>query len=116
MRDGGFDVIIGNPPYLDSEEMTKPTRMREYYATSRLYDSAQGNWDIFCLFLERGLQLLRDGGFLGMIVPNKLLSADYAAVIRSIIARYKIVAIRDYSTIPVFSASVYPIVIIVKKE
>lgn len=51
-----------------------------------------------------------------MIVPNKLLSADYATEIRKLIQKYKIMAIRDYSRIPVFQASVYPIVIIIKKE
>jgi len=52
---------------------------------------------------------------LGMIVPNKLLSADYAESIRNIIKRYSIISINDYSTIKVFGASVYPIVIIIKK-
>jgi hypothetical protein len=51
-----------------------------------------------------------------MIVPNKLLSADYALEIRRFIQNYAIVAVRDYSRIPVFQASVYPIVIIIKKE
>ncbi len=51
-----------------------------------------------------------------MIVPNKLLSADYALAIRKIIQEYKILTIRDYSTIHVFNAAVYPIVIIMKKE
>jgi adenine-specific DNA methylase len=115
MKEGGFSIVIGNPPYIDSEEMvrTQPELRKAY---SNIYSTAKGNWDIFCLFLEKGLELLRDGGFLGMIVPNKLLSADYATEIRRVIQNYKIVAIRDYSRIPVFQASVYPIVIVVKKE
>lgn len=114
MDNGGFDVVIGNPPYVDSEEMTRSQpKLRELY--SKNYESAKGNWDLFCLFLERGLNLLRKGGYLGMIVPNKLLSADYSEAIRKIIQRNKIIAIRDYSKIPVFHASVYPIVIIVQK-
>ena len=117
LENGGFDVVIGNPPYIDSEEMTRSQpKLREYYTTSQLYASAEGNWDIFCLFLERGLELLRPGGYLGMIVPNKLLSADYAAAIRGIIQKYKILIIRDYSTIHVFNAAVYPVVVILKKE
>lgn len=117
MSSGGFDVVIGNPPYLDSEEMTRSQpKIREYYATSGLYASAEGNWDIFCLFLEQGLKLLKPGGYLGMIVPNKLLSADYAIAIRRILQENRILTIRDYSTIHVFNAAVYPIVIIVRKE
>ena len=115
MQKGGFDVVIGNPPYIDSEEMvrTQPN-LREAY--SKIYTTAKGNWDIFCIFIERGLTLLKNGGYFGMIVPNKLLSADYALEIRKFVQRYKIVAIRDYSKIPVFQASVYPIVIIIQKE
>ena len=115
MKEGGFNVVIGNPPYIDSEEMvrTQP-ELREAY--TNIYSTARGNWDIFCIFLEKGLRLLRDGGFLGMIIPNKLLSANYALEIRKFIQNYTIVAIRDYSRIAVFQASVYPIVIIIKKE
>jgi len=115
MDSGRFDIVIGNPPYVDSEEMARSQpELRKLYSNN--YESAKGNWDLFCLFLEKGLDLLKDGGYLGMIVPNKLLSADYAQHIRKILGKYKIVAIRDYSKIPVFHASVYPIVIIVKKE
>lgn len=114
-KDGGFDVVIGNPPYIDSETMTKSQPEFRKYCTET-YLSAKGNWDLFCVFIEKGLNLLKDGGYFGMIVPNKLLSADYAKQIREILEQYKIISIRDYSTVPVFEASVYPIVIIVKKE
>ena len=114
-RAGSFDVVIGNPPYIDSEEMVKTQpEIREYL--TKKYATAKGNWDIFLVFIEKGLLLLKDGGYLGMIVPNKLLSADYAKAIRGYIQNYKIISIRDYSKIPVFKASVYPIVIIIKKE
>ena len=114
-KQGGFDVIIGNPPYIDSEEMVKKDKNFRLYC-SDIYESAAGNWDIFCIFLQRGLDLIKNGGYLGMIIPNKLLSADYAFKIREIIKRYSIVSINDYSNISVFSASVYPIVILIKKQ
>ena len=116
IKEGGFDAVIGNPPYIDSEEMTKSQpESRKLY--SKLYPkSAVGNWDIFCIFLDRGLSLVRNKGYFGMIVPNKLLSADYANGIRKVIGKYRIVSIRDYSSIPVFKdANVYPIIIIVQK-
>ncbi|MCX6731746.1 MAG: N-6 DNA methylase [Candidatus Parcubacteria bacterium] len=113
-REGGFDVIIGNPPYIDSEEMTKTqSDFREY--CNNVYKSASGNWDLFCLFFERGLNLLKDGGQIGLIVPNKLISAKYAEKTRELINENKIIVIRDYSEIVVFGADVYPIVIIIQK-
>ncbi len=114
MDEGGFDVVIGNPPYIDSEAMTKTQpELREF--CSRYYESAKGNWDIFSVFLERALSLLKNGGYLGMIVPNKLLSAKYCESIRKLIQNNEIIALRDYSSIPVFGSNVYPIIIIVKK-
>lgn len=115
LKSNSFDIVVGNPPYLDSEEMVRSQpEQRKAYKT--MYSVAEGNWDIFCLFIQRGLELIKEGGYFGMIVPNKLLSADYAIATRKFIQNYKIIAIRDYSRIPVFKASVYPIVIIIKKE
>lgn len=116
IKDGGFDVIIGNPPYIDSEEMSKSQPNERAYLTMT-FTTAKGNWDIFCIFLERGLQLLKENGRLGLIVPNKLLSADYAKAIRTKISENYIVGIRDYAKVNVFAdAAVYPIVIIIQKS
>ncbi|OGY43412.1 MAG: hypothetical protein A2729_04545 [Candidatus Buchananbacteria bacterium RIFCSPHIGHO2_01_FULL_39_14] len=113
-KQGGFDVIIGNPPYIDSEEMVKNDKNFRIYCTE-FYEGAKGNWDIFCIFVEKALNLLRVGGYLGMIIPNKILSADYADSVRKMIEEYSVVSINDYSGIKVFGASVYPIVLIIQK-
>jgi len=115
-KDGGFDVVIGNPPYIDSEEMVKTQPKTREYCSSN-YETAKGNWDIFVVFIEKGLKLLKGTGMFGVIIPNKLLSAKYTEALRDFIENKKqIIAIRDYSKIPVFQASVYPIVIIVKNS
>ena len=50
----GFDVVIGNPPYIDSEAMTKNMpKERDFYSTN--YETAKGNWDLFILFLTHHL-------------------------------------------------------------
>lgn len=106
---GGFDEVIGNPPYLDSETMTEFTPEWRRYCVGK-YGSASGNWDVFCVFIERALQLSRDGGRHSFIVPNKLGSTNYSTNIRAIIASVSLERVRDYSSIPVFPVAVYPIV------
>ncbi|MBR4905174.1 MAG: Eco57I restriction-modification methylase domain-containing protein [Selenomonadaceae bacterium] len=112
---GGFDIIVGNSPYVDSEEMTRTMpKLRDLY--SKKFKSAKGNWDLYVLFIERGLELTQKVGHLSMIVPNKLISAPYAESIRKILSKNQIQEFRDYSNVNVFkSASVYPIVFNLKK-
>ena len=109
----GFDITIANPPYLDSENMVKNMNaIRKEYAA--LFSSARGNWDIFIIFIEKGLLSLNLNGILSFIIPNKLISADYSQAIRSIISKINLIEIRDYSNVNVFKeAAVYPIVIII---
>ena len=106
----GFDIVIGNPPYVDSEEMTKSMpELREAYA--RMFKCAKGNWDLFVLFIEMGYGLLRKDGVISFIVPNKLVSAPYTVAIRNLLATGSVQEMRDYSNVNVFkSAAVYPVV------
>ncbi|MCM1399372.1 MAG: Eco57I restriction-modification methylase domain-containing protein [Clostridium sp.] len=113
-ENGGFDAVIGNPPYVDSEEMTQSMpKERELY--SRNYLCAQGNWDLFVLFIEQGMNLLCKDGVISFIVPNKLVSVPYTEALRKMMALNQVLEIRDYSNVMVFkSAAVYPVVFRVK--
>ena len=83
----GFDVIVGNPPYVDSEEMTKSNKLlREEY--KKKYNSAIGNWDLYIIFIELGLNLLKKGGIISYIVKNTLVSAKYSEQIRKILSAW----------------------------
>jgi hypothetical protein len=115
IKEGGFDVIIGNPPYIDSEEMTK-SQDKERNFISQKYSVAKGNWDIYCVFVQKSETLLKPKGVLGMIVPNKILKMDYAKELRHYLSSYSINRISDYSKMGVFDADNYPIVIITTKE
>ena len=67
------------------------------------------------LFFERAIHVCGSAGTVGFIVPNKILSAEYAASLRKIFVRdVEIQSISDYSSIRVFSASVYPVVLVLR--
>lgn len=105
-----FDVVIGNPPYVDSETMVKDDpETRDLYTTNFKY--AIGNWDLFIVFIEQGVSFLNETGNLSFIVPNKLIAAKYSESIRNYLLTKNIRFIRDYSDVNVFKeASVYPVV------
>lgn len=84
-EDGGFDVVIGNPPYVDSETMINKGLIweREYIAQN--YESAKGNWDLYIPFFEKGKNILKDIGNLTYITPNKWLSIGYGTALRELL-------------------------------
>jgi len=106
----GFDIVIGNPPYVDSEEMVRNDKfLREKYTA--IYKSAKGNWDLYIIFIELGIKLLKKNGFLSFIVKNTLIASRYSEEIRRIMALLNMIEIRDYSTVEVFKeADVYPVI------
>ncbi|WP_339007409.1 Eco57I restriction-modification methylase domain-containing protein [Fusobacterium animalis] len=114
-ENGGFDIVIGNPPYIDSEEMTKQMfEEREIY--KKIFSCAKGNWDIFIIFIELGYKILKENGIISYIVPNKLIGAKYSQTIKQYMMKYKVLILRDYSEVEVFeTAAVYPIVFISQK-
>lgn len=116
MEAGGFDLVIGNPPYVDSEWMAEhlPT-WRRYCAQH--YQTATGNWDLFCIFIEKAFDLCKPGGLTSFVVPNRLSSAPYAATVRRLLTQQNhLLSLRDYSRVPLFPAAVYPIVYVAQKQ
>lgn len=115
MEQGGFEIVLGNPPYLDAEQMTAASPTWRSFCTAH-YQTARGNWDSFCVFIEQALNLCQVGGWVSLVVPSKLLSADYAAATRSLLLRHRLCWMRDYTHAKTFpAASVYPIVFCVEK-
>ncbi|HEY7314655.1 MAG TPA: N-6 DNA methylase [Gemmataceae bacterium] len=74
---GGFDVVVGNPPYVRQEWISpfKPYLQQHY----RAYD---GSADLYVYFYELGINLLRPGGRLGFVVTNKWMKAGYGEPLR----------------------------------
>ena len=79
-----FDVIVGNPPYMKSEDMKNITPLElPLYKTN--YISAYKQFDKYFLFLEQGLNLLTDDGILGYIVPSKFAKVGAGKKLRELI-------------------------------
>lgn len=79
-KNGGFDIVIANPPYIDSETMTQLGQedLREYISQNFRYIS--GNWDIYMAFMEKGLSICK--GVMCYITPDKWLSKPFGKKFR----------------------------------
>jgi len=86
MEAGGFDVIIGNPPYIRIQTLDK--KEVEWFK-QRHVAAGKGNYDIYVLFVEKALQLLSQEGRLGFILPHKFFNAKYGEGLRRVIAEGK---------------------------
>jgi len=69
MEDGGFDVVIGNPPYVDIKQLD-PKIVRYFFDK---YSTVENRMNLYAVFVERALSLLKDGGYFGFIIPNSIL-------------------------------------------
>lgn len=115
MKNGGFDVIVGNPPYVDSENMTKHSPAERWYISSH-YEVAKGNRDLFIPFIEKSYNLLKKDGNSSMIVPNKWLSMNYGASLRWYIKNH-LYLLSDFSKVDVFqNVWVFPIIFAFNKS
>jgi len=86
MQAGGFDAVIGNPPYIRIQAMKEWAPIEvEFY--KRCYAAAsKGNYDIYVVFVERVLQLLNERGRMGFIMPHKFFQAKYGQSLRELIS------------------------------
>ena len=83
MEKGRFDAVIGNPPYISVELTIKD--VTEYYL--KTYKSAYGRANSFSLFLEKALELTRDGGYCGLITSNRILTNTQLDKLRELLLK-----------------------------
>ena len=79
---GGFDIVIANPPYIDSETMinTGQDELREYLSSKMSF--CKGNWDIYIAFFDMGFHFLNQNGNLVYITPDKWISKPFGYELR----------------------------------
>ncbi|HXC36837.1 MAG TPA: Eco57I restriction-modification methylase domain-containing protein, partial [Candidatus Acidoferrales bacterium] len=85
----GFDLAIGNPPYIRIQTLTKSDPKLAAYYKQRYQSAAMGNYDLYVCFVERGLELLHENGQLAYIQPHKFFNAQYGEPLRALLARGK---------------------------
>jgi adenine-specific DNA-methyltransferase len=110
IRDG-FDIVIGNPPYVRQEEIKELKPLLQ----AQGYHCYTGTADLYVYFYERALDLLRDGGILSFISSNKFFRSAYGQKLRELLARQTMHCIIDFGDAPVFTAIAYPTILVLSK-
>lgn len=121
----GFDVIVGNPPYISLETLRRDAsvyaRMRRIDEQGNIgqktYNTLQSRGDIYSLFVERGLHILRKGGLLSYIMPNKWEKVMYGKPLRELFLNTNLTHLIDFGDNQIFEdATTYTCIIRMKKE
>lgn len=101
MADGGFDIVIGNPPYVGFHGF-----MDEKDYLRNVYSSARGRFDVYLPFIERGVGLLREGGLLGFICPTNFTKRQHGQALRRFLkSSCRILRIVDFQDRQVFEGA-----------
>lgn len=98
----GFDLVIGNPPYIRTQGLNK--QISEKYKQS--YQTATKNYDIYVLFVEMGLKIIKSNASINFIMPHKWLNADFGEGLRNLVQN-KAAKIIHFGDFQVFKASTY---------
>jgi type I restriction-modification system DNA methylase subunit len=114
-KQGGFDVVIGNPPYVRPENVEEDER--SYFIKSGHFEKFFGRFDIYILFIERALKLLRENGNLSFIIPSSFFNQNYAKVLREwLLTDFEVEDIEDLSDVKVFDSAAVQCAILLAKN
>lgn len=110
-ENGGFDVVIGNPPYvIVYDENIKSILENKYEEFKR-------NNDLYSCFMAKSISILKYNSILGLITPNSFIKGDYFKKLRETLSKYQIIEIIDFTNELIFKdANVFSSITILKKE
>ena len=104
MRGGGFHAIVGNPPYVNAWEFfDSQPQIRDYLNKRTAYATADRHWDLYVLFIERALQLIRKSGRFSYIIPYSYAIQKYGLSSRKLLLeKCTIESVADIRGVQVF--------------
>ena len=109
---GGFDVVIGNPPYVQLQSIGA---MSDVYAQCG-FETYNKSADLYCLFTERGYNLLKPNGLQSFIMPNKWMLVSYGKELRKFMAKTDLQQIINFGDVQFFDeATIYVCIFVTRK-
>lgn len=108
---GGFDIVIGNPPYVNVEKIDLTIK-----SNIDRFRTAYKKYDLYVLFYEKALQLLKKGGVLSFITSNKFLSQEYGLILRQELLKNTIEKIVNFNYDIFDNATVRTCILILSKQ
>jgi len=111
-KNGGFDVVIGNPPYVKLETIKEVSETLSKFE----YKTFDKRGDLYVLFVEKGFNLLKSDGVISYIMPNKWLQAGYGQKLREFFLSQQLERLIDFGDIQIFEgATTYPVIFVAKQ-
>lgn len=112
-QEGGFDVLIANPPYVRQERITEmKTDLKAQFA-----DMYSGTSDLYVYFYSQGFRLLKRRGVLTYITPNKFMRANYGERLRLFLSTKTCLhTLIDFDDLPIFDATTYPLIVVARND
>jgi hypothetical protein len=109
--DSGFDIVIGNPPFVRQEQIKHVKERLKVH-----YECATGTADLYVYFYEVGIKLLQTGGTFSFITSNKWLRSGYGEKLRAwLTQKTRVLQVVDFGDSPVFTAISYPCIVILQR-
>lgn len=109
---GGFDIVVGNPPYVRQEEIDPDEKT---YLKNN-FDCCSDSTNLYVAFFERSINLLKENGIFSFICSNKFATVDYGKELRKFLLNYKLLNYNDYAGVKIFAdAEVDTCIIVIKK-